>query len=112
MVLIRLLLLPVLAFAFYMLPTIIAIARHKQNVFGIGLLNFFLGWSLVGWIVALVWALSADPPQAVYHTPVNAYIPPAGGFCPACGKFNPHDARFCNICGAPMAGAERTLQSH
>jgi hypothetical protein len=46
--------------AFYMLPTIIALFRKKASVLAIGVLNFFLGWSLIGWIVALVWALSAD----------------------------------------------------
>ena len=44
----------------YFLPTIIAISRHKRNAFAIGALNFFLGWTLIGWIAALIWALAHD----------------------------------------------------
>lgn len=45
------------AVAIYFLPTIIAAARHKRNMLGIVLLNVFLGWTLVGWVVALIWSL-------------------------------------------------------
>jgi len=44
----------------YFLPTIIAILRQKTNTGSIFALNFFLGWSLIGWVVALIWALSSD----------------------------------------------------
>jgi len=42
----------------YFLPTIIATSRHKQNAMAIFLLNLFAGWSVVGWILAIVWAAS------------------------------------------------------
>ena len=42
--------------ALYLLPTIVAVARGKKNILGIVLVNILLGWTLVGWIVALVWA--------------------------------------------------------
>jgi class 3 adenylate cyclase len=29
--------------------------------------------------------------------------------CPSCGRENPTDARFCNACGGPLAGAALTL---
>ena len=45
---------------FYFLPSIIALARSKRNTLSIFLLNIFLGWTLVGWVVALVWAVRAD----------------------------------------------------
>jgi hypothetical protein len=44
--------------AFYMLPTIIASIRNNRNTAAIGVLNFFLGWTGIGWIGALVWALT------------------------------------------------------
>ena len=44
----------------YFLPTIIAAARRKKKMLGIVLLNALAGWSLVGWIVALVWAFASD----------------------------------------------------
>jgi len=52
-------------FAMYFLPTIIAFARSKRDTGAILLLNFFLGWSVIGWIVALVWAVKTDYPMAV-----------------------------------------------
>lgn len=51
--------------AMYFLPTIIALARSKRDTLAIFLLNFFLGWSVIGWIVALVWAAKNDVPVVV-----------------------------------------------
>ena len=45
---------------FYFLPTAIAMMREKRNRIPILALNLFLGWTLVGWVVALVWALMAE----------------------------------------------------
>jgi hypothetical protein len=52
-------------FVIYFLPTIVALVRHKRKVVSILLLNLFLGWTLIGWIVALVWASTLDAPLAV-----------------------------------------------
>lgn len=49
----------------YMLPWAIAATRHKENTVTIALLNLFLGWSGVGWIVCLVMACLADPVRPV-----------------------------------------------
>ena len=34
--------------------------RNKRNKMAIFALNFFLGWTLVGWVVSLVWSLTVD----------------------------------------------------
>lgn len=47
---------------FYFLPSIIALARSKRDTLAIFLLNLFLGWTLIGWIVALIWAAKHDAP--------------------------------------------------
>ena len=47
-------------FVMYFLPSLIALVRSKRDILGIVLLNFFLGWTLIGWVVALVWALKTD----------------------------------------------------
>jgi hypothetical protein len=52
-------------FVFYFLPSIIALARSKRNLLSIFLLNLFLGWTFVGWVVALVWAVKVDVPAPV-----------------------------------------------
>lgn len=52
-------------FVMYFLPTIIAFARSKRDAAAILLLNLFLGWSVIGWIVAMVWAVKNDVPMVV-----------------------------------------------
>ena len=49
-------------FFFYFLPSIVALARSKRDILLICLLNFFLGWTLIGWVIALLWALRSDYP--------------------------------------------------
>ena len=47
------------------LPAIIAFARSKRDALSILVLNFFLGWTVIGWVIALVWALKQDVPIAI-----------------------------------------------
>lgn len=48
----------VIIIASYFLPTIIALLRQQPNSLAIFLLNFFLGWTFFGWVVALVWSVT------------------------------------------------------
>ena len=59
--------LPFFSFGFvmYFLPSIIALARSKRDITAILLLNVFLGWTMIGWIVALIWAVKTDVPMVV-----------------------------------------------
>jgi len=45
---------------FYFLPVAIAFYRKRVNTGAIFALNLFLGWSLIGWVIALVWALKDE----------------------------------------------------
>jgi hypothetical protein len=51
------LLLVVLIFAIYFLPTLIAFLRQHKNSLAIFLLNLLLGWTVLGWVVSLVWSV-------------------------------------------------------
>jgi len=42
--------------AVYFLPTIVASRRRHHQGPAILVLNLFLGWTFIGWVVALVWA--------------------------------------------------------
>jgi Superinfection immunity protein len=42
--------------ALYFIPTIVAAIRRHQNAEAILVLNLFLGWTFIGWVLALVWA--------------------------------------------------------
>jgi hypothetical protein len=50
----------VFAALFYFLPTLIALLRGHHNGFAIFLTNLLLGWTLIGWIVALIWSTTAS----------------------------------------------------
>ena len=52
-------------FLMYWLPTVVAIARRTPSALGVAALNFFLGWTVIGWIIALVIALAAYPAERV-----------------------------------------------
>ena len=52
-------------FLMYWLPTIVAVARHTPSALGVAALNFFFGWTVVGWIFAMIWALAAHPNERV-----------------------------------------------
>lgn len=42
------------------IPTMIAVLRGHQNIAAIFVLNLLLGWTFIGWAVALVWAFTAN----------------------------------------------------
>jgi hypothetical protein len=79
-----------LAFAIllYFLPAIIG--RDKRDAAGIFLLNLFLGWTVIGWIIALIWAVSAER-----CVPVR----PGYRYCCQCGTIAVPGAHFCTACG-------------
>lgn len=50
----------VIILAIYLIPTFVAISRKKENKTIIILMNVFLGWSIICWLLALLWAVSDD----------------------------------------------------
>lgn len=44
----------------YFLPWIVAAQSRHPSRAGIAAVNFFLGWTLIGWVVALAWAGSGS----------------------------------------------------
>lgn len=52
----------IIGLVIYFAPSLVAEKKQKKNKKAILALNFFLGWTLVGWVVALVWALTVDEP--------------------------------------------------
>jgi len=47
--------------AVYLLPAELAYARRHRNKGAVLALNVLGGWTVVGWVLALVWALYRDP---------------------------------------------------
>lgn len=45
--------------AVYFLPTLVAFRGGKRNRGAILVLNLLLGWTLLGWVGSLIWAMVA-----------------------------------------------------
>lgn len=52
-----------LLIAWYFIPSLIAWEKAKAGKVSILIVNIFLGWTVIGWIVALAWAVYPDKKQ-------------------------------------------------
>lgn len=53
-----------LALCLYFAPTLVGIRRLHTSRAGIAVINVFLGWTFLGWVVALAWAYSGPNNRA------------------------------------------------
>jgi len=88
----------VLGLGIYFLPTFVG--RGKRNLGAIFALNLLLGWTLVGWVVALVWAMTHE--EKIVTAPVAIEHGPAV-LCSKCGKYSAPTSKFCFACGSAIA---------
>ncbi|MDP1623227.1 MAG: superinfection immunity protein [Bacteroidales bacterium] len=89
----------------YFIPSIIA--RNKVNFTGILLLNIFLGWTLLGWVGALIWAITDKSREEMNRT-VKMEINPANTQkkfkCRFCGFEHYELTTFCPVCAKDENG--------
>ena len=87
----------------YALPLLVAWRRKHQNAGAIGVLNLLLGWTLVGWVVSLVWALTAvrRPPKGNAEQQ-GALVDSAMKDCPFCAERILAAAKLCKHCGSKL----------
>jgi uncharacterized membrane protein len=45
----------------HFLPSIVAALRNSRHTLAIFLINLFFGWTVIGWIIALIWAITSEP---------------------------------------------------
>lgn len=92
----------------YLLPSYEAFRMRQPKRLKITLLNIFLGWTLVGWVAALVMAVTKpevpgpDGEESGYFDSellVRGFAP---GNCPQCGEKVKADAVKCKHCGADL----------
>ena len=84
----------------YFIPLIIAIIRHAKNVVGIVLLNIFGGWTFIGWIVALIWAI-VDKVR-VEELSINKIDSGKTNYCIECGNRIDSEMIYCSQCGKKL----------
>lgn len=69
----------------YFMPWYIAVLREHPRRFMIGLLNLLLGWTLIGWLIAFLWAGSKinarHAEEGAEQAPIEGRVPvgPAAG---------------------------------
>jgi len=49
-----------LVFAFYFVPAINAYMGKKKKADAILVTNILLGWTVIGWVIALIWSVADD----------------------------------------------------
>jgi hypothetical protein len=82
----------IITVAIYFIPALIG--KAKANARAILVLNLFLGWTLVGWVVAFVWAVTREREgEASPETHLR---------CPDCAELVRKEARVCKHCGAKL----------
>jgi ribosomal protein L37AE/L43A len=122
-------LLPVLLIA-YFTPVLIAVLRKHRFTTAIGLINFLLGWTVIGWLAAIVWAVNKDvretpeDPEPVAGPLYSMNEPSwnelaaesqatgqeAAKKCPFCAEEIKVEAVVCRHCGRDVASASANGQ--
>jgi len=84
----------ILCVLLYFVPAIIG--YNKRGFAGIFLFNLFLGWTFIGWFIALIWAVTAERNVPVVVVPTSVH------YCSHCGKAQFAGVQYCTGCGKPI----------
>jgi hypothetical protein len=65
----------VLILALYFAPTIVAMCRRVTNTGSVVVVNLFLGWTLIGWVVALAMACRTERMEPIETSRRREVVP-------------------------------------
>jgi len=98
----------IILFPLYFLPTIISLVRNIDGKLTVFLVNSLLGWTFVGWVVALVLSLTKSskkyqtlPADGSSHTRAEAE-----SYCTNCGAKTTKGMKYCPECGTRLTTSD------
>lgn len=89
-----------------------AYGKHKKNRESVLILNIFLGWTLIGWVIAAVWAAKVDDTLMVAAN--STHTNNLGGMkkCPYCAEDIQDEAIVCKHCKRSLPAAKAKPPVH
>lgn len=82
----------------YFVPSFVAAQKHSGRAGGIFAMNLLFGWTVIGWIVALVWSMGVD-----------SDTDPKMKECPQCAELAQPKAKVCGFCNYDFAASREEI---
>ena len=104
---VQVVLLLAIAVAVYFIPNWIASARKHPNANAIFVTNLLLGWTVIGWIAALIWSFTSPTQSTPTETQTYRSAADDSKLCPYCAETIKKAAVVCRYCNRELKDATR-----